>query len=62
MARKPEATGDPPAPKRKMTQAEQSALFIETVRELGAGETEEEFERAFDIVTKPNIRKEERRD
>ena len=59
MARKPKATGDPNPPKRKMTQAEQSALFIETARKLGAGETEEEAEQAFDkvvpasLITKP---------
>jgi len=47
MDREPKATGDPPPKKRKMTQAEQSALFIETARELGAGETEEDFEAAF---------------
>ena len=37
MARKPKATSDPKPPKRKMTQAEQSELFIRTARELGAG-------------------------
>ena len=49
MARKPKVTGDPHAPKRKrkMTQAEQSALFIETARKLGVDETGAEFERAF---------------
>jgi hypothetical protein len=53
MARKPKATGDPKPPKRKMTQAEQSALFIETARKLGSGETEEDFERAFTMVARP---------
>lgn len=61
MARKPKATGDPSAPKRrKMTQAEQSALFIETARELGAGETEEEFERAFAKILSTNRPEKER--
>jgi hypothetical protein len=50
MARKPKATGDPKPPKRKMTQAEQSALFIETARRLGVDETGAEFERAFKRV------------
>jgi hypothetical protein len=52
MARKPKATGDPPAPKRKMTQAEQSELFIRTARELGGEGTEEEFQRAFDAIVR----------
>ena len=50
MARKPKATGDPPPKKRRMTQAEQSALFIETARKLGVGETEADFEQAFTRV------------
>ena len=54
MARKPKATGDPKPPKRKMTQAEQSALFIETARKLGVDETGAEFERAFGKITKAN--------
>ena len=57
MARKPKATGDPPPKKRRMTQAEQSALFIETAQKLGAGETEEEFETAFDKVALVNPEK-----
>jgi hypothetical protein len=56
MARKPEAPGGTGPPKRKMTQAEQSKLFIKTAWELGAGETEEEFERAFDKVVPPKRR------
>ena len=53
MARKPKATGDPKPPKRrKMTQAEQSALFIETARKLGVDESGEEFEQAFSAVAK----------
>ena len=49
MARKPKAPSpeEPAKPKRKMTQEEQSALFIETARLIGAGETEEEAEQAF---------------
>ncbi len=60
MARKPKATGaagsPKPPPKRKMTQAEQSELFIRTAREIGAGETEEEFKRAFEAVATPKRR------
>ena len=55
MAQKPEArggTGPPKPPKRKMTQAEQSELFIKTARELGVDETEAEFERVFDKIVK----------
>jgi hypothetical protein len=50
MARKPKATSDPPPSKRRMTQAEQSELFIKTARELGVDETGAEFERAFKQV------------
>ena len=50
MARKPKATGDPKPPKRKMTQAEQSALFIEAARKLGVDETGAEFEKAFERI------------
>jgi hypothetical protein len=39
-----------------MTQEEQSALFIETARQLGAGETEEEFERAFAMVARSKLK------
>jgi hypothetical protein len=56
MTRKPKVTVDPKPPKRKMTQAEQSALFIETARKLGAGETEEDFEKAFDRVVLPRAK------
>jgi len=59
MARKPEAPSPEKPPRRKMTQAEQSELFIKTARELGAGETEEEFERAFAKIVAPRpLRKE----
>ena len=47
MPRKPKATSDPKPPKRrKMTQEEQSALFIETARKLGGDETGAEFNKA----------------
>jgi hypothetical protein len=52
MARKPKAPSPEKPPKRKMTQAEQSELFIKTARELGVDETGEEFERAFKSVTR----------
>ena len=39
MARKPKAPS-PTEPKKKMTQAEQSALSIKTARELGVDETD----------------------
>jgi hypothetical protein len=55
MARKPEPK------KRKMTQAEQSKLFIKTARELGVDESEEEFERVFDKIVKPKRRSEKNR-
>ena len=54
MARKPNATGDRTPPKRKMVQAEQSALFIETARKLGVNEIGAKFERAFDKVASPS--------
>jgi len=61
MPRKPKATGDsPPKKRRKLTQAEQSALFIVTARKLGAGETENDFERAFDKVTAQRSRNADR--
>jgi hypothetical protein len=51
MARKPEAPSPAePKKRRKMTQAEQSELFIRTARELGVDETGAEFERAFEAV------------
>lgn len=50
MARKPEAPSPEKPKKRKMTQAEQSELFIKTARELGAQGTEEDFEQAFSKV------------
>ena len=50
MARKPKATGNPPAMKRKMTPDEKVALFIEIARQLGVGETGAEFERAFNKI------------
>ena len=55
MARKPEAPSpDKPAkPRRKMTQEEQSALFIETARHLGVDESGSKFERAFEVISRP---------
>lgn len=62
MAQKPKATSDPPPPKRRMTQAEQSELFIKTARELGVDESAKQFETAFDNIAGLNILKTERRD
>jgi hypothetical protein len=61
MARKPEAASPAEPKKRKMTQAEQSKLFIKTARELGVDESEEEFERVFDKIVKPKRRSEKNR-
>ena len=36
-----------PKPTKKMTQAEQSARFKKTAREIGMSEDPEDFERAF---------------
>lgn len=54
MARKPKAPSPekPAKPKRKMTQEEQSALFIETARQLGVDEAGKEFEDAFGKIAK----------
>ena len=52
MGGKPKAEGEKRAPRRKMTQAEQSALFAKTARELGIDETGEAFERLFDRVVR----------
>jgi hypothetical protein len=51
MARKPKAPSPAEPKKRKLTQAEQSELFIRTARELGVDETGAEFERVFAKVT-----------
>ena len=47
MARKTKVPSPEKPPKRKMTQAEQSELFIKTARELGVLVTGVEFDRAF---------------
>ena len=60
MARKPKAPSPERPKKRKMTQEEQSALFIKTARAIGAGETEEEFERAFGKVVSSSPNKDQR--
>lgn len=52
MARKPEAPSPEKPPKRKMTQAEQSERFIETARQLGVGEDESAFNRAFERIVR----------
>jgi hypothetical protein len=54
MARKPKAPSPekPAKPRRKMTQEEQSALFIETARQLGVDETGAEFESSFTRITR----------
>jgi hypothetical protein len=36
----------------------QSERFIETAREIGADETEEGFEKGFDLITRRNTRPE----
>jgi hypothetical protein len=46
MAKKPRA-------KPKPTDAERHARFIEAAREAGASEDPEDFERAFESVTRP---------
>lgn len=54
MARKSKAASPEKPPKqKKMTQAEQSVLFIETARKLGADESGKEFERAFRKIAEP---------
>ena len=51
MARKPKAPSPEKPPKQtKMTQAEQSAQFIEAARKLGVDESGKEFERSFDKI------------
>ena len=54
MARKPKALSPAEPKKRKMTQEEQSELFIRTARELGVDETGAEFERAFKTIAPQN--------
>ncbi len=56
------ASGDPPNTARKpsgkkatkLSQKEQSERFKETARELEASEDADLFERALDVVLKPN--------
>jgi hypothetical protein len=43
-------------PRRKMTKAEQSERFKETARKLGADESGEAFERAFQKIAPPKHR------
>ena len=57
MARKAKAPSPEKPPKRKkMTQVEQSALFIETARKLGVDETGKEFEHTFAKIAKHDVR------
>jgi hypothetical protein len=43
-------------PKPKLSDKEQSERFIEAARELGVDESGEEFERAFEKITRPKAR------
>lgn len=47
-----------PAKKPKPDEKPQSERFVEAAREIGAGETQEGFERAFKRVTAPVVRQE----
>ena len=49
-----------PRPKTKLDDAEQKKRFIEKARELGADESEEAFERAFEKVVPPRSPKGQR--
>ncbi len=44
-----------PAKKPKPDEKPQSERFIETAREIGADETQEGFEQAFDKIIRPTI-------
>ncbi|WP_439397664.1 hypothetical protein ACRQ5Q_10965 [Bradyrhizobium sp. PMVTL-01] len=43
-------------PKLKLSDKEQSERFIETARELGSNESEEDFERIFKKIVRPKLK------